>query len=228
MSERMFRDRTDAGRRLAAELVRFKGEDPVVLALPRGGVPVALEIAQTLGAPMDLVMVRKIGAPMQPELAVGAVVDGSRPETVVNPEVVDALGIPDSYIEREAARQLAEIERRRELYLAGRERIDVAGRTAIVVDDGIATGATIEAALRATRRANPKRLVLAAPVAPPDTVERLRPEVDEIVCLATPPYFGAISVYYADFRQLSDGDVIDLLRRAPCKPAQEPDTAAPS
>jgi putative phosphoribosyl transferase len=226
MSERMFRDRTDAGRRLAAELVRFKGEDPVVLALPRGGVPVGFEIARALGAPMDLVMVRKIGAPMQPELAVGAVVDGTRPETVVNPDVVDALGIPVSYIEQEGARQLAEIERRRGLYLAGRDRIDVAGRTAIVVDDGIATGATVEAALRATRRAGPRRLVLAAPVAPPDTLQRLRPEVDEIVCLATPRFFGAISVYYDDFRQLSDGDVIDLLRRAPVTPTQQPGGAA--
>ena len=228
MSERMFRDRTDAGRRLAAELVRFKGEDPVVLALPRGGVPVGFEIARALDAPMDLVMVRKIGAPMQPELAVGAVVDGSRPETVVNPDVVDALGIPVSYIEQEGARQLAEIERRRGLYLAGRDRIDVAGRTAIVVDDGIATGATVEAALRATRRAGPRRLVLAAPVAPPDTLQRLRPEVDEIVCLATPRFFGAISVYYGDFRQLSDDDVIDLLRRAPMTPAEQPGGAAPS
>jgi putative phosphoribosyl transferase len=227
-SSHLFADRTEAGRRLAERLARFRTELPLVLALPRGGVPVGFEIARALDAPMDLVMVRKIGAPMQPELAVGAVVDGSRPETVVNPDVVDALGIPESYIEQEGARQLAEIERRRGLYLAGRDRIDVAGRTAIVVDDGIATGATVEAALRATRRAGPRRLVLAAPVAPPDTLARLRPEVDEVVCLATPRFFGAISVYYDDFRQLSDGDVIDLLRRAPVAPAEQPGGAATS
>jgi putative phosphoribosyl transferase len=156
----------------------------VVLALPRGGVSVGFEIAKALGAPLDVVLVRKIGAPFQPELALGAVVDGDRPETVLNEEIVRALGVPESYLAKARARQLEEIERRRARYFAGRTRVPVEGRTAIVVDDGIATGATMEAALHARRRARPRRLVLATPVAPPDTIERLRPEADEVVCLA--------------------------------------------
>ena len=217
----MFKDRTDAGRRLAAELLRLKDRAPVVLGQPRGGVAVAYEVAEALDAPLDLVLVRKIGAPMQPELAVGAVVDGSRPETVVHRDVADALGVPAAYIEEEAARQLAEIERRRELYLAGRAPVDIAGRTAIVVDDGIATGATVEAALLALRRARPAHLVLAVPVAPADTVARLRAEVDEAVCLATPRGFGAISVYYDDFHQMSDAEVVELLRRSAARRAPD-------
>jgi putative phosphoribosyl transferase len=214
LHQALFADRSEAGRRLAEQLLRFKDQRPVVLALPRGGVPVGFEVAQALDAPLDLVLVRKIGAPFQPELAVGAVVDGGRPETVVNEDLVRESHIPESYIAEESARQLREIERRRELYLAGRARVPVEGRTAIVVDDGIATGATMEAALHATRRANPKRLVLATPVAPPDTIERLRHQADDVVCLATPRLFAAIGAFYADFRQLSDEEVVDLLRRA--------------
>lgn len=174
----MFRDREDAGRKLAAELHRFQGSDPVVLALPRGGVPVAFEIARELAAPLDLVLVRKIGAPGQRELAAAAVVDGENMELVVNQDVVDALGISQAYLDQEAKREVEEIERRRTAYLGGRKRVPVEGRTAIVVDDGIATGATMRAALRAVRRRKPSRLVLAVPVAPPDTVESLRSEVD--------------------------------------------------
>jgi putative phosphoribosyl transferase len=210
----LFADRSEAGRRLSERLLCFKDERPVVLALPRGGVPVGFEVARALEAPLDLVLVRKIGAPFQPELAVGAVVDGGRAETVLNEEMVREFRIPESYIAEESARQLEEIERRRELYLAGRAREQVEGRTAIVVDDGIATGATMEAALHATRRASPKRLVLATPVAPPDTIERLRPQADEVICLATPRLFGAIGAFYEDFRQVSDDEVVDLLRRA--------------
>jgi putative phosphoribosyl transferase len=186
----------------------------VVLALPRGGVPVGFEIARALDAPLDLMLVRKIGAPFQPELAVGAVIDGGRAETVINEDIVREFQIPQSYIAEESARQLEEIERRRRLYLADRARVPLAGCTAIVIDDGIATGATMEAALHAARRANPKHLVLATPVAPPDTLERLRPQVDEVVCLARPRLFGAIGAFYQDFRQLSDDEVVDLLRRA--------------
>lgn len=212
--EVLFADRSEAGRRLADRLVKFKDQRPVVLALPRGGVPVGLEIARALDAPLDLVLVRKIGAPFQPELAIGAVVDGGRPETVLNEEIAHELQVPQSYIAEESARQLEEIVRRRELYLAGRERVPLDGRTAIVVDDGIATGATMEAALHATRRADPSRLVLATAVAPSDTIERLRPQADEVVCLATPRWFFAIGAFYADFRQVSDDEVIDLLKRA--------------
>jgi putative phosphoribosyl transferase len=214
LHETLFADRSEAGRRLAERLLRFKGERPVVLALPRGGVPVGFEIARALDAPLDLMLGRKIGAPFQPELAVGAVIDGGRAETVINEDVVREFQIPQSYIAEESARQLEEIERRRRLYLADRARVPLAGCTAIVIDDGIATGATMEAALHAARRANPKDLVLATPVVPPDTLERLRPQVDEVVCLAMPRLFGAIGAFYQDFRQLSDDEVVDLLRRA--------------
>ncbi|HLT01010.1 MAG TPA: phosphoribosyltransferase [Geminicoccaceae bacterium] len=210
----VFPDRSEAGRRLAERLKHLKDQDPVVLALPRGGVPVAFEVAKVLEAPLDLVLVRKIGAPFQPELAIGAVVDGERPELVLNRDLIADYGIPESYVERERERQLAEIERRRQLYFAGKERVPARDRTAIVIDDGIATGATMEAALRATRRAEPRRLVLAVPVAPPDTIERLRPEVDEVVCLMVPAFLGAIGSFYRDFRQLSDDDVIGLLQQA--------------
>jgi putative phosphoribosyl transferase len=210
----LFRDRADAGRRLAERLLRFKGEHPVVMALPRGGVAVAFEVAKALDAPLDLVMVRKIGAPTQPELAAAAIVDGDPPIIVVNRDVVDGLAIPARYIDEEAERQLAEIERRRRLYLPGRASVSPAGRTAIIVDDGIATGATTRAALRAVRHAAPKRLVLAVPVAPPDVAADLAGECDEIVCLAEPSFFGGISLFYDDFHQLDDEEVIALLDQA--------------
>jgi putative phosphoribosyl transferase len=212
--EMMFSDRAAAGRQLAERLAAMVLERPVVLALPRGGVPVGFAIAQALRAPLDLVLVRKLGAPDQPELALGAVVDGSRPEVVLNDDIVRHLGVPESWIEAAAERQLAEIERRRALYFAGRARVPLAGRTAIVVDDGIATGATMEAALHATRRANPKAVVLAVPVAPPDTLERLRREVDHVVCLAAPAFFPAVGAFYTDFAQVEDETVADLLARA--------------
>ena len=216
-----FANRTEAGRALADRLRHLKDQRPVVLALPRGGVPVGSEVANALGAPLDVVLVRKIGAPFQPELAIGAVVDGSRPEAVLNQSLIEECKVPESYLKAETARQLEEIERRRAVYLAARPRAEVAGHTAIVVDDGIATGATMEAALHATRRAGPKRLVLAVPVAPPDTIERLRPEVDEIVCLATPRNLGAIGAFYADFRQLDDEEVIRLLEAARAAEARD-------
>jgi putative phosphoribosyl transferase len=209
----IFADREEAGRLLASELLRFKDQQPVVLALPRGGVPVAVEVADALHAPLDLILVRKIGAPWQPELAIAAVVDGDRPETVVNQAIVDQLGIGDSYLKEQEAHQLAEIERRRQLYLADRPRAGLAGRTAIITDDGIATGATMQAALHAIKRARPKRLVLAVPVAPPDTIERLRREVDEVVCLLRPAAFGAISLFYADFHQITDDEIVGMLDR---------------
>jgi putative phosphoribosyl transferase len=220
----LFADRAEAGRVLARRLAHLAAERPVVLALPRGGVPVGFAVASALRSPLDLVLVRKIGAPFQPELAIGAVVDGSRPETVINDEMLRELEIPASYIAEEGARQLAEIERRRALYLAGRARAPIEGRTAILVDDGIATGATMEAAVQATRRAHPRRLVLAVPVAPPETIAALRPHVDEIVCLATPRLFGAIGAFYEDFRQLDDQEVIDLLQRAR-RSTRKPDAA---
>lgn len=207
----MFSDRAEAGRRLAEQLQRFRADQPLVLALPRGGVTIGVEIARALAAPLDVVLVRKIGAPFQEELAIGAVADGEHPEMVVNRDITALLDIPESYLNEERDRQLIEIERRRKLYLAGRSRPGIAGKTAIVVDDGIATGATMRAALRAVRRAGPKRLVLAVPVAPAETIAELRHDVDEIVCLETPPDFGAISLYYEDFRQVTDSEVIAML-----------------
>ena len=209
----MFADREDAGRQLAAKLLRFKDKDPVVLALPRGGVPIGLEVAAALDAPMDLVLVRKIGTPGQPELAVGAVVDGDKPELVINEEVKGLAHVTGEYITQQKALQLEEIERRRKLWLGDRPRVALKGRTALVVDDGIATGATVRAALHAVRRAGPARLVLGVPVAPPDTIASLRDDADEIVCLATPDIFWALSMFYSSFPQLDDNDVSALMAR---------------
>lgn len=213
MREALFADRTEAGRRLAEGLLRFKGERPVVSLCRAAACPWASRSPER-SMRRSTWCSCKIGAPFQPELAVGAVVDGGRAETVLNEELICEFQFPESWVAEESARQLYEIERRRALYLAGRTRAPVEGQTAIVVDDGVATAATMEAALHATRRARPKRLVLAVPVAAPDTIERLRPQVDEVVCLAMPRAFAAIGWFYKDFRQLSDEEVIDLLERA--------------
>jgi putative phosphoribosyl transferase len=210
----IFADREDAGRRLAARLESFRGADTCVLALPRGGVPVGYEVATALNAPLDLVLVRKIGAPFEPELAVAAIVDGSKPELVVNEDLARMLELPKDFLAKESAVQLKEIERRREAYLGGRPRLNVSGLTVIIVDDGIATGATMRAAARATRRAKPRRLVLAVPVAPPETIESLRNEADEIICLEQPEYLGAIGLYYRDFEQVGDSEVRRLMDRS--------------
>jgi putative phosphoribosyl transferase len=209
-----FSDRTEAGRAVADLLATRPPPRPVVLALPRGGVPVGFEIARRLHAPLDLVMVRKIGVPYQPELAAAAVANGDAPEIVVNDNVAAMAGLGPDDIAAMAEAQLQEIARRRALYLKGRVAVPLEGRTAIVVDDGIATGATTRAALRAVRRRNPERLVLAVPVAPPDTLDALREEVDEIVCPARPAFLGAIGAYYRDFTQVDDETVIRLLDEA--------------
>jgi len=185
-----------------------------VLALPRGGVPVAFEIAKALRAKLDVLVVRKIGAPGHLEFGLGAVVDGAHPEIVLNEEAMDQLDVSPRYIEEEAARQLQEIERRRQHYLAGRSPIDVQGRMAIVIDDGIATGGTVRAALKGLALAHPARLVLAVPVAPRDTIARLQDEADEVICLMTPEPFYAVGAHFADFTQTTDEEVIDLLNRA--------------
>ncbi|WP_374447792.1 phosphoribosyltransferase [Stella sp.] len=211
----IFADRADAGRRLAASLARYRDRHPVVLALPRGGVPVAAEIAAALGAPLDLVLVRKIGLPWHPELAIGAVVDGAHPIVVRNEGVIRSAEVGAAEFDRVCQEELREIERRRARYLGARARAPLAGRTVIVVDDGIATGATMKAALRAIRQHRPKTLVLAVPVAPADTVDELRPEVDDLVCLAMPEPFGAIGYFYEDFRQVDDEEVVAVLARFP-------------
>jgi predicted phosphoribosyltransferase len=206
-----FKDRSEAGRRLAEAVLRYKDQKPVVLALPRGGVTVAAEIATRLGAPIDLVLVRKIGVPYRRELAMGAVVDGVPPIVVRNEEVIAYTRVDQKQFDAVRDREIAEIERRRLLYLGDRPRVDVAGRVAIVVDDGIATGATTRAALRAVASRKPRRLVLAVPVAPAETAAALRREVDELVCLEMPDDFYAIGLYYNDFRQVSDDEVRLLL-----------------
>ena len=207
-----FADRTDAGRRLAAALSAYKDTSPVVLALPRGGVPVAAEVARALRAPLDLLIVRKIGAAMQPELALGAVVDGAAPIVVRNDDVIRLTGTSEEEFAIICAREQAEVERRRQRYLADRPSPALEGKTAIVIDDGVATGATVKAALRATRRRKPGKLVLAVPVAAPDSIAALRSEADEIVCLETPANFYALGFYYLDFSQLSDDDVVNILK----------------
>ncbi|HMD75274.1 MAG TPA: phosphoribosyltransferase family protein [Steroidobacteraceae bacterium] len=199
---------------MAAKLAHLKEREPVVLALPRGGVAVGFEIARALDAPLDIVLVRKIGVPWQPELALGAVTDGASPETFIDQDLAKALDIPGDYVQEETARQLEEIERRRKTYCADRLPVNVSGRTAIVVDDGIATGATMRVALRAVRRRNPAHLVLAVPVAPPETLAEFRNEADEAVCLEAPAMLGAIGFYYRDFHQMGDEEVTDLLARA--------------
>jgi putative phosphoribosyl transferase len=209
-----FRDRADAGRQLVPRLMAYVDQNPVILALPRGGVPVAFEVAKALRAPLDLVFVRKIGAPGHAEFGLGAVVDGAHPQTVLNEEALGHLKVPPGYIEEETQRQLQEIERRREHYLAGRRPVEVEGRIAIVVDDGIATGSTVRAALKGLSRARPARLILAVPVAPADIIKRLSADADEVICLMTPEAFYAVGGHYDDFRQTSDREVTTLLDEA--------------
>ncbi|MFI4974974.1 MAG: phosphoribosyltransferase [Caulobacterales bacterium] len=213
-----FVDRSEAGRRLAQALAAYKTRRPVVLALPRGGVPVAAEVAKALDAELDLVLVRKIGVPFEPELAMGAVVDGPEPITVRNEDVIAMAGVSEAAFAAVRDRELGEIARRRATYLGDRPHADVRGRTAIVIDDGIATGATVRAALRAVRARGPKTLVLAVPVAAPDTIRALRSEADKVVCLEQPGRFRAIGLYYADFEQVADETVIALLKAHPVRP----------
>ena len=210
-----FATRTEAGEQLAAALVALGPADPVVLALPRGGVPVAVPIAVSLQAPLDLVMARKIGVPGHEEVAAGAVVNGEDPHIVVNPSVLAAAGMSEEQVRALAEQELLTIRRRREQYLAGRVPVEVRGRTAIVVDDGIATGATMRVALQAVRRRGPARTVLAVPVAPAQTLSSLRSEVDDVVCLLSPQHFYAVGEFYRDFHQVSDAEVVAALGEVP-------------
>jgi putative phosphoribosyl transferase len=210
----LFEDRAEAGRLLAERLVGLRLQHPLVLALPRGGVPVGAEIARRLGAPLDVVFVRKLGAPDQPELAVGAVADGSDPEIVLNNELVAMLGLNDDYIAAAAKRELAVIEQRRREWAALRPAVDPAGRALIVVDDGVATGMTMQAALRQLKRRKPGRLIAAVPVASPDAAAMLRNEADKVVCLSAPRGFGSVGAFYRSFLQVSDEEVAALLRQA--------------
>ena len=206
-----FADRAEAGALLAERIAALGLKDPVVFALPRGGVPVAAVVADRLGAPLDLVLVRKLGAPGQPELALGAVTDGEAPEMVLNEDIVAATGAAPAFLAAVRAAALAEIARRRGIYLPGRRRPDPRGRAAVVVDDGLATGATARVALRALRRRGAAPLVLAVPIAPPETLAALAAEADAIICLHEAAIPFGIGAFYADFHQLSDAEVVRLL-----------------
>ena len=207
-----YADRAEAGRLLAEKLADMQLSDPLVLALPRGGVPVGAEIARRLNAPLDIVFVRKLGAPDQPELAVGAVADGSEPEIVLNTELVAMLDLDEDYIAEAAKRELAVIERRRLEWAALRPAVDPAGRALIVVDDGVATGMTMQVALRQLARRKPARLIAAAPVASREAVAMLRREADDVVCLSSPRRFGSVGSFYRSFLQVTDAEVAALLR----------------
>lgn len=217
----MFRDRQEAGRQLAEELVKLKLADPIVLALPRGGVPVAAEIAEALKAPLDLVIVRKVGAPGNPELAAAAIVDGNPPDVVLNREIVEAYDLDDAELRFLVSRERPELERRRVAYLGDRQPLSAANKTVILVDDGAATGTTMKVAIRAIKRRSPRRIIVALPVAPPDVLADLAEEADGITCLSKPGRFFALSHHYRNFPQLSDGEVISLLQkdRTPNHPA---------
>jgi putative phosphoribosyl transferase len=210
----LFHDRYEAGRKLAAVLGSLRMRDPLVLALPRGGVPVAYEIARALDADLDLLFVRKLGAPGQEELGIGAIVDGAEPQIVLNDEIVRYVAASPDYIRAETERQLREIDRRRDAYLLGRAPLPMNGRTVLVVDDGIATGGTMMAALKGARKNQVARLILAIPVAPREALRELATACDEIICLATPAPFGSVGMYYTDFAQTTDAEVVDLLSRA--------------
>ena len=207
-----FRDRSEAGQLLAERLVAYAGRpDILVLALPRGGVPVAYEVARALGAPLDVFVVRKLGIPGHEELAMGAIASGG--VRVLNDDVVQALHIPERVIEAVAARELRELERRERAYRGDRPAPDVRDRTVILVDDGLATGSTMRAAVAALRRLGPARIVVAVPTAAPSTCEEFRREADECICQITPEPFHAVGLWYQDFSQTTDDEVRDLLDR---------------
>lgn len=211
VAHRKYLDRRDAGGHLVPLLGKWKNAGAVVFALPRGGVPVAAEIARALHAPLDLLYVRKIGAPLEPELALGAIVDGGDPDIVLNDAVIARLGVSPGVVNEIAARELQEVERRRKRYGAGAKALTPTGRPAIVVDDGLATGASMRAAVKALRRRGATHVVVAVPVAPPDAVADLEADGAEVVCpLVTDRFFG-VGAFYRDFRQLNDEDVSAVL-----------------
>jgi len=227
----MFADRRDAGRRLGARLQRLRGTSIVVLGLPRGGVPVAFEVARTLVAPLDVLLVRKLGVPFQPELAMGAI--GENGVQVLNDEVIRIAEVTRQDLARIQARERAELERRAHRYRGGRPAISLRGRTAVVVDDGIATGSSARAACRVARAQGAARVVLAVPVAPPDWATRIGSDADELVALSTPDPFFAVGRWYANFAPTTDDEVVECLSTAAAPastslPPSVPDDDQPS
>jgi len=213
MQLRRFRNRSEAGRLLAAKLAAYANRhDVVVLGLPRGGVPVAYEVARVLSAPLDIFLVRKLGVPGHEELAMGAVASGG--VRVLNRDVVSELRIPDAAIDAVAKSEEQELERRAHAYRGDRPPPDVRGRIAILVDDGLATGATMLAAIKALRHQHPARIVVAVPTGSPETCEQLRADADDVVCLITPEPFAAVGLWYEDFSQTTDDEVRELLARS--------------
>jgi putative phosphoribosyl transferase len=210
-----FKDRVEAGQILANKLTKYAGQNPLVLALPRGGLPVAFEVAKTLKAPLDVYIVRKLGVPGQEELAMGAIATGG--VRVLNQPVVDSMQISEEEIETETRKEQAELSRREELYRAGRPPLEVSKRTVILIDDGIATGSTIKAAIAALKKQDASRIIVGVPVAPLSTIEELKNEVDEVVCVSTPDFFIAISVWYDVFPQITDDEVREFLKNAEIK-----------
>jgi putative phosphoribosyl transferase len=210
-AEMLFEDREDAGRQLAERLKPYADERPVVFALPRGGVPVGVEVSRSLGAPLEVIVARKLGAPGQPEFGIGAVAPGVR---ILNERAVRALGIPEDYLDRVSARESEEVARRLRLFRGDRPYPNLEERTAILVDDGLATGVTARAAVVALRRLNPGRLVLAVPVCAPQTAELLRPETDALLCLLMPDDLEAVGLWYRNFEQVPDEEVVRLLEEA--------------
>ncbi len=220
----IYRDRTDAGKRLATLLTAYANRpDVLVLALPRGGVPVAFEVAKALRAPLDFFLVRKLGAPGQKELAMGAIATGG--VRVLNEDVVEYLQIPDNVIDEIAADELQELERREHAYRGNRPAPDVRGKTVILVDDGLATGSTMRAAAAALRQQKPARIIIAVPVSAPQTCDEYRMGVDEIVCDVTPEPFHAVGQWYKDFSQTTDEEVSNLLEKAASRELSRPATA---
>jgi len=216
----MFADRREAGRKLAQSLPEFERESTIVMALPRGGLPVAEEVALALNLPLDIVLVRKVGAPGYPELAVGAVTDGDDMRLTINKDVAGSIGLDEGQVRDLARKVLPELERRKKLYLGNRASLPVKGKTVIVVDDGVATGATLRAALDVLRQRGVERLVVALPVAPVEIMGELRKLADEVVCLQTPSPFLAVGAHYGIFDQVSDEEVIRILKQMDARTGQ--------
>ena len=210
MFYKRFKNREEAAEILAKELLEYRGKKPVVLAVPRGGVVIAYEVAKVLDAPLDLIIPRKIGAPGNPELAIGAVTEDGT--TILNQRLIDELGITKEYIEKEKINQIQEIKRRINVYLGDSLPQELVGKTVILIDDGIATGATIKAAICSIQKQKPAKIVVATPVAPPETFNELKREVDRIICPVVYEPFFAIGQFYEDFSQVSDEEIMRLLK----------------